>query len=212
MTHYKAKGQTQKAKRAFSGLIVLTVLAGAVACTSLPKEVLDEVNGSSKEFLIGPEDVLDVVVWRNQDLSRTVVVRPDGMISMPLIGDMEARGVTANQLAERLAARLKEFKESPSVTVSVKEVNSYNVYVLGEVAKPGKYQLKSHTTVLQAIAMAGGFTIYASKNKMQVVRNRVNGDGRPQEIRIPARYDDLVSGKGELGNFILKAADIVVVP
>ena len=212
MTHYKAKGQTQKAKRAFSGLIVLTVLAGAVACTSLPKEVLDEVNGSSKEFLIGPEDVLDVVVWRNQDLSRTVVVRPDGMISMPLIGDMEARGVTANQLAERLAARLKEFKESPSVTVSVKEVNSYNVYVLGEVAKPGKYQLKSHTTVLQAIAMAGGFTIYASKNKMQVVRNRVNGDGRPQEIRLPAPYDDLVSGKGELRNFILKAADIVVVP
>jgi len=98
------------------------------------------------------------------------------------------------------------------VTVSVKEVNSYNVYVLGEVAKPGKYQLKSHTTVLQAIAMAGGFTIYASKNKMQVVRNSLNGDGRPREMRIPARYDDLVSGKGELGNFILKAADIVVVP
>jgi polysaccharide biosynthesis/export protein len=212
MTHSRAKGQTQKATRALRGLIVLAVLAGAVACTSLPKEVLDEVNGSSTEFLIGPEDVLDVVVWRNQDLSRTVVVRPDGMISIPLIGDVEATGVTANQLAERLAARLKEVKESPSVTVSVKEVNSYNVYVLGEVNKPGKYQLKSHTTVLQAIAMAGGFTLYASKNKMQVVRNRVNGDGRPQEIRIPARYDDLVSGKGELGNFILKAADIVVVP
>jgi polysaccharide export outer membrane protein len=212
MTHFRARGQTQKATRALSGLIVLAVLAGAVACSGLPKELLDEVNGSSKEFLIGPEDVLDVVVWRNQDLSRTVVVRPDGMISIPLIGDVEATGVTANQLAERLAARLKEVKESPSVTVSVKEVNSYNVYVLGEVAKPGKYQLKSHTTVLQAIAMAGGFTLYASKNKMQVVRNRVNGDGRPQEIRIPARYDDLVSGKGELGNFILKAADIVVVP
>jgi polysaccharide export outer membrane protein len=202
----------QKAKRTLSGLIVLTVLAGAVACTSLPKEILDEVKGSSREFLIGPEDVLDVVVWRNLDLSRTVVVRPDGMISIPLIGDVEARGVTANQLAERLAARLKEFKETPSVTVSVKEVNSYYVYVLGEVAKPGKYQLKSYTTVLQAIAMAGGFTIYASKNKMQVVRNGFNGDGRPREIRIPARYDDLVSGKGELGNFILKAADTVVVP
>jgi polysaccharide export outer membrane protein len=212
MTHSRAKGQTQKATRALRSLIVLAVLAGAVACTGLPKEVLDEVNGSSKEFLIGPEDVLDVVVWRNPDLSRTVVVRPDGMISIPLIGDVEATGVTANQLAERLAARLKDFKESPSVTVSVKEVNSYNVYVLGEVNKPGKYQLKSHTTVLQAIAMAGGFTIYASRNKMQVVRNRVNGDGPPREMRIPARYDDLVSGKGELGNFILKAADIVVVP
>jgi polysaccharide export outer membrane protein len=212
MMNSRMKDQTQKARHALSVLIVLTVLAGAVACTSLPKEVLDAVNGSSKEFLIGPEDVLDVMVWRNQDLSRTVVVRPDGMISIPLIGDVEATGVTANQLAERLAARLKEFKETPSVTVSVKEVNSYNVYVLGEVAKPGKYQLKSHTTVLQAIALAGGFTIYASKNKIQVVRNSGNGDGRPQEIRIPARYDDLVSGKGELGNFALKAADIVVVP
>jgi polysaccharide biosynthesis/export protein len=212
MTPTRGKGHTQKTKRTLSCLIVLTVLAGAAACTSLPKEVLDEVKGSSREFLIGPEDVLDVVVWRNQDLSRTVVVRPDGMISIPLIGDVEARGVTANQLAERLAARLKEFKETPSVTVSVKEVNSYYVYVLGEVAKPGKYQLKSHTTVLQAIAMAGGFTIYASKNQMQVVRNGLNGDGRSREIRIPARYDDLVSGKGELGNFILKAADTVVVP
>src|SRR5437867_7787585 len=171
MTHARGKGHMQKAKRSRSVLIVLTVLAAAVACTGLPKEVLDEVNGSSKEFLIGPEDVLDVVVWRNQDLSRTVVVRPDGMISIPLIGDVEATGVTANQLAERLAARLKDVKENPSVTVSVKEVNSYNVYVLGEVAKPGKYPLKSHTSVLQASAMAGGFTIYAFKNKMQVVRN-----------------------------------------
>src|SRR2546427_11162804 len=212
MTHSRGKGHMQMAKRALSVLIVLTVLAGAVACTSLPKEVLDEVNGSSKEFLIGPEDVLDVVVWRNQDLSRTVVVRPDGMISIPLIGDVEARGVTANQLAERLAVRLKEFKETPSVTVSVKEVNSYNVYVLGEVAKACKYQLKSYTTVLQAIAMAGGFTNYPVKNKNQGGAQNANGDVRPHEIRIPARYDDLVSGKGELGNFILKAADIVVVP
>src|SRR2546425_11753210 len=111
MTHSRVKGHMQKAKRALSVLIVLMVLAGAVACTSLSKEGLDEVNGSSKEVLIGPEDVLDVVVWRNQELSRTVIVRPDGRISIPLIGDVEARGVTANQLAERLAVRLKEFKE-----------------------------------------------------------------------------------------------------
>src|SRR2546428_5274965 len=200
MTYSKTKGHTHMAKRAFSVLIVLTLLAGAVACTGLPKEVLDEVNGSSKEFLIGPEDVLDVVVWRNQDLSRTVIVRPDGMISIPLIGDVEARGVTANQLAERLAARLKDFKESPSVTVSVKEVNSYNVYVLGEVAKPGKYQLKSHTTVLQAIAMAGGLTIYAAKKKMQVGRNSANSDGRAHAIRIAAPHDELGSRKGDVRN------------
>jgi polysaccharide export outer membrane protein len=134
------------------------------------------------------------------------------MVSMPLIGDVQASGQTANQLAARIADRLKEFKESPSVSVSVKEVNSYNVFVLGEVQKPGKYQLKSHTSVLQAIAVAGGFTIYASKNKMQVVTTEANGDGRPHEIRIPVRYEELLSGKGERGNFVLKSGDIVVVP
>ena len=94
----------------------------------------------------------------------------------------------------------------------MKEVNSYNVFILGEVQKPGKYQLKSHTSVLQAIALAGGFTLYASKNKMQVVTSEANGDGRPHEIRIPVRYDELLSGKGERGNFVLKSGDIVVVP
>src|SRR5947208_10840624 len=113
MTQSRAKGQTQKAARALRGLIVLAVLAGAASCSSLPKEVLDEVNGSSKEFLIGPEDVLDVVVWRNQDLSRTVIVRPDGMISIPLIGDVEARGVTANQLAERRSEEHTSELQSP---------------------------------------------------------------------------------------------------
>ena len=134
------------------------------------------------------------------------------MVSMPLIGDVQASGMTATQLAAKIADRLKEFKESPAVSVSVKEVNSYNVFILGEVQKPGKYQLKSHTSVLQAIALAGGFTLYASKNKMQVVTSEANGDGRPHEIRIPVRYDELLSGKGERGNFVLKSGDIVVVP
>lgn len=198
--------------RAVVMFMVLVTIVGAFGCARLPNEILEEANKSSKDFLIGPEDVLDVVVWRNQDLSRTVVVRPDGMITMPLIGDVPASGFTANQVAARIADRLKEYKQDPAVSVSVKEVNSYNVFVLGEVTKPGKYQLKSHTTVLQAIAMAGGFTIYASKNRMQVVRSTANGDGQPHEIRIPARYDDLVFGKGELKNFVLKSGDLVVVP
>lgn len=195
------------------GLLVMTLVSSLVGCSVPSKEILEEADNSQKDFLLGPEDVLDIVVWKNEDLSqKVVVVRPDGKISMPLIGEVMASGRTANQLASQIAGRLKEYKENPAVTVSVKEVNSYYVYVLGEVTKSGKYQLKSHATVLQAVAIASGFTIYAAKNKMQVIRNVQGEDGKMREIRIPVRYDDLISGKGEIGNFVLKTGDVVVVP
>ena len=195
------------------GLLVMTLVSSLVGCSVPSKEILEEADNSQKDFLLGPEDVLDIVVWKNEDLSqKVVVVRPDGKISMPLIGEVMASGRTANQLASQIAGRLKEYKENPTVTVSVKEVNSYYVYVLGEITKPGKYQLKSHSTVLHAVAIAGGFTIYAAKNKMQVIRNVQGEDGKMREIRIPVRYDDLISGKGEIGNFVLKTGDVVVVP
>jgi len=194
-----------------SVFLAVALIVNIQGCTTHLKNTAKEIVQNT-DFLLGPEDVLEITVWRNQDLSRQTVVRPDGMVSMPLIGDVQASGMTATQLAAKIADRLKEFKESPAVSVSVKEVNSYNVFILGEVQKPGKYQLKSHTSVLQAIALAGGFTLYASKNKMQVVTAEVNGDGRPHEIRIPVRYDELLSGKGERGNFVLKSGDIVVVP
>jgi polysaccharide export outer membrane protein len=195
---------------AFAGIIM--ILVAAVGCATDVGNITKDIVAASDEFLLGPEDVLEVNVWRNQDLSRQVIVRPDGMISLPLIGDVLAKGLTANQLATRIAERLKEFKENPSVSVSVKEVNSYYIYVLGEVSKPGKYQLKSFTPVLQAIAVAGGFTLFASKNNLQVIRNSANGDGQHHEIRIRLRYDDLLAGSGEPGNFILKSGDTVVVP
>jgi len=188
-------------------------MMGLVGCGAPAQEIIEEASNSSKDFLLGPEDVLDIVVWKNEDLSqKAVVVRPDGKISMPLIGEVQASGRTANQLASQVASRLKEYKDNPVVTVSVKEVNSYYVYVLGEVTKPGKYQLKSHATVLQAVAIASGFTLYAAKNKMKVIRHVQGEDGKTREIRIPARYDDLVSGTGEIGNFVLKTGDVVVVP
>jgi polysaccharide export outer membrane protein len=185
-------------------------VASLSACSkrSDVKEWTQPVNG----YALGPEDVLEVTVWRNQDLSRQVVIRPDGMISMPLIGDVRASGLMANELAQRISERLKEFKESPVVSVAVKEVNSYNIYVLGEVTRPGKYQVKTHTTVLQAIAIAGGFTIHASKNSMRVVRKSVNEDGQVRDVRTPVRYQDLISGEGDLGDFVLRPGDRVVVP
>jgi polysaccharide export outer membrane protein len=199
-----------------SGLVcaILFVLglAGPSGCSSIPEEILFELQEPLDMFTIGPEDILEVVVWRNPDLTREATVRPDGMISLPLIGDVQAQGLTAVQLAKVISERLKEYKENPTVSVSVKQVNSYGVYIVGEVAKPAKYQLKSNTTVLQAIAIAGGFTEFASKNRLQVVRNRPNGDGELHEVRIPVRYSDLVSGRGEPGNFILRSGDTLVVP
>lgn len=187
-------------------------LPGLFGCSSIPEEVLFELQEPLDMFTIGPEDILEVVVWRNPDLTREATVRPDGMISLPLIGDVQAQGLTTPQLAKVITDRLKEYKENPTVSVSVKQVNSYGIYIVGEVAKPAKYQLKANTTVLQAIAIAGGFTEFASKNQIQVVRNRPNGDGALHEIRIPVRYSDLVSGKGEPGNFILRSGDTLVVP
>lgn len=195
-------------------VVVITALLGsAIGCSEPSREIVKEAANTTTDFLLGPEDVLDIVVWKNDNLSqKAVVVRPDGKISVPLIGEMMAAGLTTNELASQIASRLKEFKENPAVTVSVKEVNSYYVYVLGEVGKPGKYQLKSHATVLQAVAVANGFTVFAAKNKMKVLRHVQGADGKMREIRIPARYDDLISGSGEIGDFVLKTGDVIVVP
>ena len=164
-------------------------------------------------FLLGPEDELEITVWKNLELSRITAIRPDGLISMPLIGDIQAAGLTADALAQRITERLKQyFATTPAVSVSVKTINSYSVYVLGEVAKPGKYQLKSYITVLQAISTAGGFTDYAKKNKLKIVRVTENSDHIRREVHIPLRYDDLVAGRGEPGNIVLHSGDTVVVP
>ncbi len=161
------------------------------------------------DYKIGSEDVLEVIVWKNPDLTKVVSVRPDGKISLPLIGDVDAEGLTVAQLKKALEARLKEYKESPNVSVVVQQVNSYGVYVLGEVAKPGRYQLKTYTTVLQAISTAGGFTPYAAKNKMFVLRKSSN---KGAEIRINVSYDDIVSGEDSSKNILLVPGDTVVVP
>ena len=194
-------------------VVITALLGGVVGCVEPARDRAEEAGNTQNDFVLGPEDVLDIVVWKNDELSQKgVVVTPDGKISMPLIGEVMAGGLTSNQLASQIASRLKEFKERAIVTVSIKEVNSYYVYVLGEVGKPGKYQLKSHATVLQAVAVANGFTIFAAKNKMKVLRHVQGEDGKTREIRIPARYDDLISGNGEIGDFVLKTGDVIVVP
>lgn len=161
------------------------------------------------DYKIGPEDVLEIIVWRNQDLSKTITVRPDGKISLPLIGDVQAVGLTPDQLTKEIVNRLKEYKENPNVSVVVQQVNSYGVFVLGEVAHPGKYQLKSFTSVLQAMSLAGGFTQYAAKSKMFLLRKLPDRDS---EVRIPIDYDEIVSGEDSTHNAILVPGDTLVVP
>jgi polysaccharide biosynthesis/export protein len=163
----------------------------------------------TKEYIIGPEDLLEITVWRNADLSKTVIVRPDGRISLPLVGDVTAVGKTPTQLTDEIATRLKDFKENPSVAIVIKEVNSYAIYVLGEVKGPGKYPLKSKTTLLQGITIAGGFTPTAARNKVVVFRFGENGSG---DERIKASYDDIVLRDGSQQNIELKPGDTVVVP
>ncbi|MFO0706502.1 MAG: polysaccharide biosynthesis/export family protein [Nitrospira sp.] len=163
----------------------------------------------TSDYLIGPEDVLEITVWRNADLSKQVSVRPDGRVSLPLIGDVAAVGKTASQLAEDIANRLKEYKENPQVSIVVQQVNSYSIYVLGEVTRPGKYPLKSKTTLLQAITLASGFTPTAARNKIVVFRFGKDGEG---QVKIKASYDDIVLRDGSNQNIELKPGDQIVVP
>lgn len=181
--------------------------SGALASQSVPVEKSSLI--VTRDYIIGPEDVLEITVWRNQDLSKVVAVRPDGRISLQLIGDVTAVGKTPAQLTEEISTKLKEYKENPQVSIVVREVNSYAIFVLGEVAKPGKYPLKSKTTLLQGITVAGGFTPTAARNKLVVFRFSENGMGNE---RIKASYDDIVLRDGSQQNIELKPGDTIVVP
>jgi polysaccharide export outer membrane protein len=161
-----------------------------------------------QDYLIGPEDVVEIMVWKNADLSRVVNVRPDGKISLPLIGDLQAAGLTAVQLGDEITEKLKTYyKESPDVSVIVQQINSYAIYMLGEVRGPGRYVVKTGTTFLQAITLAGGFTEFAATNRI-VVRRRGSEDG--QETSMGIRYRDVIVGKQS--NILLKPGDTIIIP
>jgi len=174
----------------------------APASSSVAQKASEE-----RDYILGPEDVIEVQVWKNESLSKTVTIRPDGKISLPLIGDVEAAGISANLLRDNIKEKLKQYKETPEVAVIVKEINSMMVFVTGEVAHPGKIMLRSETTLLQAITMAGGFTQYASSNNITLLR-RIDG----VETRRVVRYKDIVSGKNPLSDLVLQRGDTIVVP
>jgi len=161
---------------------------------------------SSDTFRIGPEDVLDVQVWKNDELSRVVPVRPDGMISLPLVNDIRAAGLTALELRDAITQRLSEFIPSPEVSVIVREVRSVKVAVLGAVRMPGHYEVKSAATVLEMIARAQGLSEFADRGRIVVLRQ--NGTATS---RIPFNYRKVAEGS-EQDNFYVRPGDIIVVP
>lgn len=157
-------------------------------------------------FRIGPEDVLDVQVWKNPELSRVVPVRPDGMISLPLVNDIRAAGLTPIELRQQVTQRLAEFIPSPEVSVIVREVHSVKVAVLGAVRMPGHYEVNSTATVLELIARAQGLTEFADRGRIVVLRQ--NGKATK---RIPFNYRKIAEGS-EQDNFVVQPGDIIVVP
>jgi len=159
------------------------------------------------DYVIGPDDVLSIVFWRDKDISAEVAVRPDGRISLPLLNDVQAGGLTPLQLRDRLTKAAEEFVEDPNVTVVVRQINSRRVFVTGEVAKPGPYPLTSPTSVLQMLAMAGGLREYADAKHIVIMRVE---NGRPMSYAF--NYKDVAKRKNLRQNIELKPGDTIIVP
>jgi polysaccharide export outer membrane protein len=158
-------------------------------------------------YKIGPQDALRIDVWKEPDISRTVPVRPDGKISLPLLNDVQAAGLTATELAGVLTEGLKKFINNPQVTVGVTEINSRQVYVTGEVKRPGTLPLLTNLTVLQALSSMGGFTQFAKVKNIYVLRTI---DGKQQKL--PFNYKEVLNGHNPVQNILLQPGDVIVVP
>jgi polysaccharide export outer membrane protein len=158
-------------------------------------------------YRLGAEDIMQVSVWKDEQLTREVVVRPDGMFSFPLVGDIQAEDRTVEDIRFDLVKRLTKYIPNPNVSVAVTKVVSNKVYVVGRVNKPGEYLVGHYTDVLQALSLAGGLTPFAAENDIKVMR-RVRGE----QYAIPFRYGDLRKGRDLEQNIILRRGDVVMVP
>ncbi len=158
-------------------------------------------------YVIGTDDLLSIVFWKDKDMSTDAQVRPDGRIALPLINEVQAAGLTPEQLRERITEESKKYMEDASITVVVRQINSRKVFITGEVNKPGPYPLTSAITVMQLIASAGGLREYADSKKIVIMRNE---GGKPLSLKF--NYKEVTSGKNLHQNIELKPGDTVVVP
>jgi polysaccharide export outer membrane protein len=178
------------------------VLGAAFAFAQAPAAAVD-----ASTYRLGAEDVLEISVWREDALKREVLVRPDGGISYPLIGEVQAAGKTVNDLREEITKRLEKFVPDAAVSVTVLKTGSQRIYVLGKVTKPGEFPVGRNVDVLQALSMAGGLTPFADANGIRIMRR----DGDRQTV-LPFEYARIVRGEKLEQNVLLRAGDVVVVP
>ncbi len=159
------------------------------------------------DYVVGPDDVLQLVFWREKDMSAEVTVRPDGMISVPLVNEVTAAGLTPEQLRERIMTEARRYTQDPTVTVVVKQINSRRVFITGEVAKPGPYPLTGPMSVLQLISLAGGLQDFADAGNIRIMRKE---NGKPVSYKFD--YKSVMKGKNLQTNIDLKPGDTLVVP
>ena len=200
----------------FRKIVLLIGLAMLVACASdIPSvKTLAKHQGSNPatstsddSYLIGPGDVLSIDVWKEPDLSKQVSVRLDGHISLPLVNDVEAAGLTSTELREQLTEKYKDFVDVPEVSVTVIESRSKRIYMLGKVARPGEYPLQKNMTVVQAISLAGGLAEWADSSDIKLIRKI---KGTEKTFRVD--YDAIVSGEDLAQNVQLQPDDTIFVP
>jgi polysaccharide export outer membrane protein len=183
--------------------------AQAAANTAAPSHDADTSAAKPHDdsFVIGNDDVLAINVWKEPDISRSIPVRSDGKISLPLVGEVQAAGLTPLKLEKDIASRLKNYISEPEVTVMVQQVNSQKFNILGQVVRPGSYVIANSPTVLDAIALAGGFRDFAKRKSIYVLRQSATG-----ESRIPFNYKDVSQGKNMAQNIKLQPGDTIIVP
>ena len=198
------------ARWAVACLLAVFLFVGAVATGEAADNAVTSpppaVSQAGPKYRMGPEDQIRVSVWENKDLTLDLVVRPDGNISMPLLQDVVAEGRTAAELANTIRQGLLTFLRDPQVSVIVLQVNAPKYFVIGNVTRPGPYLLRSETSILQALSLAGGFTQFASPRSIKLIRNAAG----KQEVR-EVNYKKIIDVDGE-GNYMLKSGDTIVVP
>jgi polysaccharide biosynthesis/export protein len=186
----------------FLSITILSANSGAAA-----EQQAAQSDSSSSHYLIGANDLLNIFVWKETDLTRDVTVMPDGRITYPLVGEIDAAGHTVTDLKEKITEKLKNFISSPEVTVIVRESRSQKIYTLGKVTRSGQIQLEPSMTVLQALSAAGGCTEWADTKNIMIVR-RTSG----KETMFRFNYQDVISGKDLKQNIVLEPNDTIVVP
>ena len=198
----KTSGKARVILAAWISFSMFTVTSISLSGVAVASEMTE-----SGDYLIGAGDLIEIVVWKNPEVSGEFRIRPDGKFSMPLVGDILAEGMTTDLVSMQVEKKLKLFIDAPFISTIVRDTSSNRIYILGEVARPGAYPIDSSLSVLQALAMAGGLTEFADRNKLLLVR----GTGKDQE-KMTINYTGILKGSADEDNVVLKRGDTLVVP